>query len=528
MRIKIRSKLILAISLLIVMLFSIVAALFVQEKRQEMSDDIYINALAFSKLTAPLIATDYDLYLAQDGFVYFNREIQSLFDQNDFIDRVRVISYSGEILYDSAEDTQRRHDGDARMVLDEKLLSQVKSESISIRILESERVLYLSQGEDGVISYFDQYGNEIAPFDAGELLEFLVVPASEKYSIVFDIDYTSMSQRVFAMTKRIIYLALFGVLLGIMMSVFVSKQLTRPISKLVKGAQKLSTGDFSTRVKLKSNDEIGFLGDSFNKMAADLKESMAAKVYKERVAHELELASEIQNRILPSEDKIPKIKDLDVSAGIVAAEEIGGDMYDFLPVNDNKFLMYLGDVTGHGVPAGLVSSIASALFYGYSDEVDLKKIMIDANRVLRAKTMPNMFITLCLLEWDLAKKQCKYISAGHEKILHYRAKTKEIELAPAGGVALGMVPDISKHVGVENLDLEVGDFAIIYSDGILEAWKNEHEKYGMDRLKQIVEAFAPTGSASNMKNAILEDVQTFSSGHKQMDDMTLIVVKRVS
>jgi len=516
----------LAISLLMVVVFVAAAVLFIQEKKMEMADDIYHNTLAFAKLTAPGVAENHDLYLEQSGFVYFNREIKSLFEENDDISAVRLVSYEGEVKYDSDLDVDKKYEGEVRYVEDE-ILEQVRSENLSLKVSDGD-VVYLKTDESGGALYVDRNEREILPLEAGTLIDYLVIPANEKYSVIYVLDYHNLDERIAVMMRRIIYLAVFGVLLGMILAFFLSSKITKPVAKLVDGAKKIAVGDFKTRVEIETRDEIGYLGEAFNGMAKDLEASVEAKLYKERVTRELELAAQIQNQIIPAKDEIPQVDGLEIASELISAAEIGGDMYDFLQVDKDKLFMYLGDVTGHGVPAGIVSSISSALFYGYCGFEDLQKIMVNVNRVLKAKTMPNMFMTLCLMEWDILAKKFNYISAGHEQLIHYSSKSGDVTLTPAGGVALGMTPDISKLVKIEKVDLEVGDYLIIYSDGIPEAWKNDKENYGKERFEALVkQAGGVVKNAEEMKQAILDDVQKFVAGYEQKDDITLIVLKRV-
>lgn len=518
MKVNIRSKLVIAISLLIVTLFSAVAFLFINEKRVELADDIYVNILAYSKLSAGDVVEDYELFLEANSFVYFNREIKNLFEQNDDVSRIAVVSYLGENLYDSDLDVSKKYDGEERSV-EKALLAQVQSEHISVRTLDGN-VYFLKDG-----GFVDHNEKPISAMEKGTLIEFFVIPASEKYSVVYGVSYENLDARVAAMQRRIMYLALFGVMLGMVMSFFMSTQISKPVWKLVKGAENIAKGDFKTRVDIKTTDEIGYLGGAFNKMAVDLEASMDARLYKERVTRELQLATQIQEQLIPKE--IPEIAGVDMAASVDPAGAIGGDMYDFLKINDNKVLMYLGDVTGHGVPAGIVSSIASALFFGFSDKIDLKEVMVKVNKVLKVKTMPNMFMTLCLMEWDSALKKFSFVSAGHEQLIHYKARDKKASLAPSGGMALGMIPDISKVVKVQNLDLESGDFVVCYSDGVPEAWKNKKEIYGMERLQAAVAKFAGIAkTAEELRAMIIKDVEKFTAGYEQMDDITIMVIRK--
>lgn len=527
MKISIRNKLIFAISGLMVLVFSAAAYLFIGEKKVEMADDIYVNSLAYAELVAPKIISSHEMYLAHNAFVYFNRDMKDVFSQSDYLDSVKIVTYSGDVLYDSSIDKNKKYDGGPRILEDHGLLAQVRSESISFKTVDN-RVIFLKEDEKGNVVYVNSDENSnILPLKKGFVLDHLVVPATEEYSVVFELDYQKMDERVAAMVMRMVYLALFGVLIGMIMSFVMSQQITRPVADLVEGVNKIATGDFKTRVNIQTSDEISFLGDAVNKMANDLEMSMEAKVYQARVTEELKLATKIQQQLIPS--KLPQIKGLEIDAVVIPAGEIGGDMYDFLPKVGDRHLMYLGDVTGHGVPAGIVSSIASALFYGYgATNEDLNNIMSSVNRVMKAKTMTNMFMTLCLLEWDEVTSKLRYVSAGHEQLIHYKAKDGKAELTPAGGIALGMLPDISKLLKIQEVNFEIGDFIIVYSDGIPESWNSKKELYGMEQFVSDVEKVGTKNlSATDVKNTILADVKQFSGGFPQADDITMMVLKRV-
>ena len=358
------------------------------------------------------------------------------------------------------------------------------------------------------------------------LIKHIVVPASEKYSVIYTITYENLDERIATMMRRMIYLAIFAIMLGMMLSFGMAAQFVKPVKKLVFGVGEIAKGNFKSRVAIKTHDEMKYLGDAFNQMAVDLEKSVEAKLYKERVTRELEIAGDIQKQIIPKD--IPRLPGMDISADIIPAEEIGGDMYDFIPLGNNKLMMYLGDVTGHGVPAGIVSSISNALFYAYSAEPDLKNLITAVNKVLTAKTMPSMFMTLCLMEWDGTAKKFTYVNAGHEQIIHYKAKEQKAVLTESKGIALGMIPDIADKVSLVEIPLEVGDSLLVYSDGIPEAWRSKTEAYGMDKLVNTMGAAGKFADSSQMKDYILKDVKTFTGDYKQMDDITLIVIKRTA
>jgi HAMP domain-containing protein len=334
-------------------------------------------------------------------------------------------SFDGKILYDSQQDREQKYQKEDRLIDKAGLIEQVKSKNLSAKVSGGEGVVFFKKETwpDGQITFQTVDVNEkpAVALSTDQRIDYLVQPADNEYSVVYGITYQALAAKVQATQFRIMLLAVFGVALGILLAIVFGSTITRPLAILKRGAEILATGDFSHRVVVKTRDEIYQLAQTFNKMAADLQESTKALVYKERVGKELELAKQIQQRIIPK--IIPQVKGLDISAGVIPAEEIGGDCYDFLLPNDNELLFYLGDVTGHGVPAGIIVTIANALFYSYADRgLVLDEILTEVNEVLKAKSLPNMFVTLVLMKWMIKEAKFSYVSAGHEQIIHYVTK----------------------------------------------------------------------------------------------------------
>lgn len=515
----IKAKMVVLITALMAVIFLMIAFLFINEKKDELASDVFTRVKAFAELTAPDIADMTDLYLEEEGFVYFNREIQKMFEQDEDVSAMSVVSYSGQMVYDSAQDKDKKFDGGDRAIgfVDAE---QIKAKNPSIF---TGNIYYLKDGK-----YVDSEEKPLVAPPKGFKIQYLVQPASDKYSVVYSMTYEHMDAKVASMINRILATAGFGFLLGILIALYMSARITNPVRKLAEGAGAIAKGNLQYHVDITSRDELGFLGNAFNQMAIDLGKSVEARVYKERVGREVELARKIQDQIIPK--TLPRISGLDVAAGLIPAEEVGGDMYDFIPLGGGDVLMYLGDVTGHGIPACIVGAIANSLFYSYSGVKDLKTIVRDVNVVLKKKMMANMFMTTCLLKWEASRGSISYVNAGHEPILCYSAKTGQVMEGDKGGLALGMIADLGnvKEVGI---NMQAGDVVVIYSDGIIEAWKNEKETYGMDRLKRTVLAASKLkkghASAMEIKDAILADVAKFTAGYKQKDDVTLIVVRKV-
>jgi serine phosphatase RsbU (regulator of sigma subunit) len=239
---------------------------------------------------------------------------------------------------------------------------------------------------------------------------------------------------------------------------------------------------------------------------------------------DLQLASDIQKQLI---EPLPQVHGLDFEVSLLPAESIGGDCYDFLQVSPERALMYVGDVTGHGIPAGVVMAMVNSLFYTLSHFCQSPKdILIQGNQLLKNKIRQNTFITAVMCNWDVAREQFSYTSAGHEQIIHYSAKYNDIRMCSSGGIALGMVSDISEVIEERTVDLDAGDVLVLYSDGITEALSSSGEMLGIDRFKNTIFKNAKLQSATEIHYNILHDVLNFMEGETQHDDMTLMVIKR--
>lgn len=518
-----KTKLIAGMVLLLIVAFGLASILLIQQKKQELSMDVFFEVKSFSDLAAPSIVEVYEHYLAEDSFVYFNREIQGLFDKTQEVVGIGLAAYDGEILYDSSEEEARQYTGEVRQA-PESMLERIQATYPSYE-LDDGRVVYLRANSDGGLDFLNVNDENVASISSEDRIETVIYPYNARYAVLYAPSYDLLEARVQAMWMKIVLLALFSILVGAAYAYFFSTGITRPIKKLRAGAEKLGAGELGTRVVVKARDEVGVLAKTFNQMAVDLEKSMDARVYQEKMSHELELAANIQQDLLPK--NMPKIPGLDVSAGIIPATEVGGDIYDFIQVDAENYYGYVGDVTGHGVPAGLLVSVTSALIHSYAHLKDAKQILIEANKILKDKTGANMFVTLVLWHFSIKTGKLNLVSAGHEVALKYAIgppnKTDELE---KGGIALGMMPDITPLMKDQFVEIGKGDSIILYTDGIPEAWRNEKEQYGMPEFKRVVTQSGDLPSAEAIKNTLLADVKQWTKGYEQKDDMTVMVLKR--
>jgi serine phosphatase RsbU (regulator of sigma subunit) len=245
-----------------------------------------------------------------------------------------------------------------------------------------------------------------------------------------------------------------------------------------------------------------------------------------RMLSALELAEEVQQNLLPKE--VPAIKGLDIAAKSIYCNKTGGDFYDFLNVAQNsaeKFNVVIGDVSGHGIAAGLLMATARALIRSRSAQPGtLSQIVTEVNRHLTLDVYEtSRFMTLFSLMVDPQDHLLKWVRAGHDAALLYDPASETFEELYGSGMALGLD---EKHLYEENekSDLAKGQIIFLGTDGIWETFNSEGDLFGKEPIKEIIHRNAAS-SANEIMNEILAALEYFRQGQEPEDDVTLVVVK---
>ncbi|MDR2999803.1 MAG: SpoIIE family protein phosphatase [Fibromonadaceae bacterium] len=253
---------------------------------------------------------------------------------------------------------------------------------------------------------------------------------------------------------------------------------------------------------------------STSRMAAQKNENL-------RMSMELISGNVIQNSLFTHD--IPQIDGIDVSFLMLPAKEIGGDYYDFFE-KDDKLGVVIGDVSGKGVSAGLLVAIMQTYLQNkYKEEDDLKKLIVGLNDYLSRKIENGMFVTLLFFEWDSRQNKLRYVSCGHEHILHFRSKSQTIERIRSGGLALMMDSDIEPYIKDCELAVEEGDSVILYTDGITETFNTSREIFGLERFVNFFENHPINrNSVEKQLPRLLED---WRGEAMQSDDITCVLMQ---
>lgn len=247
---------------------------------------------------------------------------------------------------------------------------------------------------------------------------------------------------------------------------------------------------------------------------------------RERLEAEIGVARQIQTAVLPS-DLV--VEGLDVATWMLPATEVGGDYFDVLPFPGGAWLA-IGDVTGHGLAAGLTMLMLQSMFAALTEaqrSASPDVVWSQLNKVLWANTHHRLrvddYATLTLLKY--ARDGSFEYAGAHEDLLIVRASSREVTVVPTAGVWAGVRPEFpTGTVTTERLSLEPGDVLVLYTDGVIEAMNERREQYGMERLCDVLRA-AATGNAQAIVEAVREAVSAWTSAPE--DDMSLVVARRV-
>lgn len=321
-----------------------------------------------------------------------------------------------------------------------------------------------------------------------------------------------------------------GVFLGLLavvalLTLAVTRHVTRPIEELQKGSEAIGQGDLEHRVVVETGDEFEDLARSFNRMSADLRghieDLRRTTAEKERIEKELEIAKEIQQSILP--ESAPVLPGFEIAGFNLPAREVGGDFYDYIPVGEGCWGVEIADVSGKGVPAALFMALSRTLVRASASEnPDPAGSILEANRYICMDSKTCMFVTLFYGILDTRKGTFTYVNAGHNPPLLFRAGSNEAVLLRGKGIALGIFDDI--ELELMELRLNPGDTVVFYTDGVTEATNERDEEYGMERLTALIPGLLRLG-AREMIDAIVKDVTAFAGDRPQFDDITLVVLK---
>ncbi len=313
-------------------------------------------------------------------------------------------------------------------------------------------------------------------------------------------------------------------------SVNLSNRFVRPIEELSDGVRDIAAGDFDKKLEIKTGDELEHLAACFNAMTDELKTYMknVTKVAadRERIETELNVATDIQQSILPQEFDFDRT-DFEIYATMHAAKEVGGDFYDFYLLDENHLMITIADVSGKGVPAALFMMISKTIMKNFAltmtDSNDVGALVTKSNAQLCEGNDAMMFVTMFAALIDLKTGRTIYVNGGHNPPLIYRASTDRFEYlkSSARNYALGLMDD--EEFKQETIDLSKGDMILLYTDGVTEALNEAEELYGEERLEECLNRLnAKKISVEEILSEVKISLEKYVGSAPQSDDITML------
>ena len=392
---------------------------------------------------------------------------------------------------------------------------------------------------------------QVSPFQDERGLDWLIVVA------VPESDFLA---QIHANTRNTILLSLGALGLATALGLFTAHRISRPILQINQASQAIADGQLDQHIDAQNIDELNGLAQSFNRMAQQLRQAFMAletvnkeleKCVEERTAElqaanekiislnqqlqsenlrmgaELAVAQQIQQMILPREEELAAVNDLDIAGFMQPADEVGGDYYDVLSQNGH-IKIGIGDVTGHGLESGVVMLMMQTAIRTLQthNETDPVKFFDTLNRAIHSnirRMNSSKNLTLTLLDYNAGQLR---LSGQHEDVIVVRSNGEIQQIDTFNlGFPLALEEDIRPFIHQMQIHLAPGDIVVLYTDGITEAINVHKQQYGMERLLNVIKDHLEK-SAKEIRQAVISDVQHYIGSQALRDDLTLVVLKQ--
>lgn len=282
-------------------------------------------------------------------------------------------------------------------------------------------------------------------------------------------------------------------------------------------------------MQIKKKDELGILAHCVHQMECDVKRNIqeltSVTSEKERMSTELNIATKIQAGMLPKGyPAFPDRTDFDLFASMESAKEVGGDLYDYLLIDEDHLMIVVGDVSGKGVPAALIMAIAKTLLNSHAEQgLSPAEIFEAINSQLCRSNEMEMFVTCWLGILTLSTGELCFVNAGHPApVIVHNGEIAFLKTKP--NLVLAGMDGI--HYAEHSIKLEKGDGILIYTDGVTEAMNSKNELFGEERLLESVKTCdIKKMKAPDFIKKVRGDIDAFVAGAEQFDDITMLALR---
>ncbi len=325
-------------------------------------------------------------------------------------------------------------------------------------------------------------------------------------------------------------IGIFFLIVLVLIGLWISERLTKPLWMLIKATRDIGFGDFNCRIPVKGKDEIAQLAENFNSMVHELKTYMKNMEHsvaaQERVENELDLAAKIQASMLPERFSNRYSRDdIDLAATMIPARKVGGDFYDFTMFHDHLLYFSIGDISDKGIPAAIFMTRTKTLMMGKAvAHFCPAEILKQVNNELSGSNENCMFANVFCAVADMRKQTLTYCNAAYNQpvIAHgnedFNPAEKDTASTPVG-------PFLPEEAHYTDHSLKLQNLRIfLYSNAVVETENHKGEHFGTERLRIILNKHKEL-SSDGIINIIQDELNIFSAGNVQPDDITMMMIK---
>ena len=355
----------------------------------------------------------------------------------------------------------------------------------------------------------------------GQHGDWVIVTREAPSSVTFGIarpiaqslrEIQNASMRSLLLGLGVIGLAMLGI-------VPLARHMTRDLTTLTDGVERIARGDFSAQVPVRSRDEFGALATAFNQMARDVAHHQQLVVEREGLQRELELCRRIQTEMLPHASL--QLGPTEIKGISIPAREVGGDFFNYFELPGGQIAVLVGDVSGKGISAALLmANIQATLRARLPIASDLTALASTIDREIDESTPPGVYATLFLGVLDPAEKMLRYVNAGHNPQFLIRGDT--IEALPAGGLPVGLYP--GQGYVERRVQLADNDLLFFYTDGTVEVENEQGEMFGAEQLERLLRPQREE-SVETLLARIEDSVRRFRGRAEPFDDVTIMALR---
>lgn len=323
-------------------------------------------------------------------------------------------------------------------------------------------------------------------------------------------------------------IGLLALVIGALLSLFQGLRYARPIRRLAQTTSKIAQGDLAARVDVRQADEVGALGHQFNHMADRIQALLHESVAKAELEHELALAREIQSVLVPRPGT-HTAPGIEVAGYYEPASNVGGDFWDLSALPRGRSAILIGDVTGHGVPASILTATAKGcldtLRHVHGGDMQVAETMRVLDRVIHDAGHGAFFMTATAIVLDATENALYFSAAAHPPglLIRWTESGVKVSRLAARGNRLGD----GDAAGFEAKRIRVAkdDLLVWYTDGLVDATDEEGRTYSTRKLLHLLGRLDPASSPEQVLDRVVADIRRFRKGTALQDDVTLVVGK---